>query len=767
MAITDIQQAAQFSAKAAVSAAEAKQYSLDVQSVSQSVNDATQQANDAAANAATSEKNSALYSESASSAEASASSHAENASESAFQAAESASQAAVTLSSTVKQQITFTTGGTLDSTLDRISDGTYLYYWTGTHPKTVPAGSTLDGTGGVTVGAWACDTYLPLQQHLNSTAGQLVIGSPENNSALSALSPAHGALITTLGALSAYDGGHDRWEFDSTDMSTMVATYPNLFVPLDSDPTGASGAWKQSFSITGWRTTAFGVGTIGDKYHNTAVLNQLMHLNAGIQYIQLAPTVIEVTALAYNGNPKLVGISGVNSDLASFHVMGSLNNGTAIVSRDVDSTDPVLWIYGTTSSRLSGVDIIDLAIISGDLIDNRDLTINPEWQVRSTRIGLRLDYIASKVNISNVSVFGFEREHYFNEVWDGEIANSAIGIGSNSDGTVPAIWLGSLSTDNTNNLTYYNCRIEHCPWSLQLSAVNHVRFIGCKFETKRKFNATNYVIKIDSTAISYGFYSGCMFVTTPTTLTHFLYDQGQRGIYNALHMTGGGINGNYPGILWVNRNPTGTSDVIFTDIKITMANQADGSDPSKYPIILADYDTFDDCSVRTEDVYNILNSDGTYTAVYPSNEGLISTGYGTKLGKINFATNNNTKTAGAIIYARSSNFSLGQFSFSGASSHLLTAANSSNLLDNTVLVSSSGGDLLAYQKTTLIMASTSATLTGLTGLVGQEISMFSYGSGSVIQKNSRIITLSGANITMAANTIYKFKFINPTTIVQM
>lgn len=757
MAITDTQQSAQFAASAAVSAAEAKQYALSIETSVVDISDSVLEAKDAASTAALA-KDQAVYEALQSQ------THSENASSSAEDAAKSAEQAASSVSDAVKQQITFTTGGTLNSALDRISDGTYLYYWTGGFPKEVPPSSTVDGTGGV--GLWACDTSLPLQQHLNSTSGQLVIGSPENNNALSLLSPAHGALISTLGSLTAYDGGHDRWEFDSSDMSSMVSAYPLLFIPIASDPTGASGAWKQSFNITGWRSTAFGVGTGGDKHHNTFALNQLMHLNAGIQYIQCAPTVIEVTSLAYNGNPKLVGISGVNSDLESFHVMGSLNNGTAIVSRDVDSTDPVLWIYGTTSSRLSGVDIIDLAIISGDLIDNRDLTINPEWQVRSTRIGLRLDYIASKVNISNVSVFGFERDHYFNEVWDGEIANSAIGIGSNSDGSVPAIWLGSLSTDNTNNLTYYNCRIEHCPWSLHLGAVNHVRFIACKFETKRKFNATNYVIQVDSTAIGYGFYSGCMFVTTPTTLTHFLYDQGRRGIYDALHMTGGGINGNYPGIRWIKRDPIGTSDVSFTALKITMANQADGSDPLAYPIILADYDSLDDCSIRTEDVYNIQNSDGTYSPIYPSNQGLLSIGYGTKLGVINFATNNNVKTAGAILYARNAGFSLGDFSFSGTAHRLLTGANTSSQYDDKIFVSGTAGNLVVEQKETLIIASTTATLTGLTGITGQSIDVFSFASGSVIKSNSSIITLSGGDISMVAYKVYRFKFVTPTTISQ-
>lgn len=62
------------------------------------------------------------------------------------------------LDKTVKQQITFTTGGTLYSQLDRISDGIYLYYWTGTFPKEVAAGSTIESTGGIGHGFWTPDT---------------------------------------------------------------------------------------------------------------------------------------------------------------------------------------------------------------------------------------------------------------------------------------------------------------------------------------------------------------------------------------------------------------------------------------------------------------------------------------------------------------------------------------------------------------------------------------------------------------------------------
>ncbi|QWY14554.1 tailspike protein [Klebsiella phage BUCT_49532] len=90
---------------------------------------------------------------------------------SATDAANSAANAAEAIVSAVKSTVTFTTGGTLNSNLDRISDGTYLYYWTGAYPVTVPAGSTVAGTGGIAAGFWAVDNDQILRNDLIDTAG--------------------------------------------------------------------------------------------------------------------------------------------------------------------------------------------------------------------------------------------------------------------------------------------------------------------------------------------------------------------------------------------------------------------------------------------------------------------------------------------------------------------------------------------------------------------------------------------------------------------
>lgn len=85
-----------------------------------------------------------------------------------------AEEAVTTVGSAVKQLVTFDSGGTLYSALDRISDGTYFYYWTGFYPVTIPPGSTMEGTGGVKIGFWAPDTGLPLQSALATAVKQYI-----------------------------------------------------------------------------------------------------------------------------------------------------------------------------------------------------------------------------------------------------------------------------------------------------------------------------------------------------------------------------------------------------------------------------------------------------------------------------------------------------------------------------------------------------------------------------------------------------------------
>lgn len=63
---------------------------------------------------------------------------------------------------------TFEQGTTLLSNLDHISDGTHFYYWTGSYPKVVPPASTVESTGGLTLGNWALVTEQLIRDKLTT-----------------------------------------------------------------------------------------------------------------------------------------------------------------------------------------------------------------------------------------------------------------------------------------------------------------------------------------------------------------------------------------------------------------------------------------------------------------------------------------------------------------------------------------------------------------------------------------------------------------------
>lgn len=157
MANTDTANAKQYATLAQVAAAQAKIYAQSGTDATQAAEEAKNAANDASA-----------YSVNALSAAEIALSQATSASSSAVSAANSAVEASSAVVDAVKQQITFTSGGILYSALDRISDGTYLYYWTGVFPVTIPPDSSVSGTGGIGVGFWAVDNDLLLRTSLDT-----------------------------------------------------------------------------------------------------------------------------------------------------------------------------------------------------------------------------------------------------------------------------------------------------------------------------------------------------------------------------------------------------------------------------------------------------------------------------------------------------------------------------------------------------------------------------------------------------------------------
>lgn len=579
---------------------------------------------------------------------------------------------------------------------------------------------------------------------LAASDGQLLIGSPRHIEDLRCIFPGARGRIKTLGALTAYDGGGDTWVFDPSDMSSLVSLYPKVFIAPTADPTGVSGAWKLAWNMKGINASAYGIGCQAGNYaHDTAALQQLGDWNRAVQWINL-PSEMYIIELNYAENPKFYGIAGANSDLSDTRGMGSREHGSVIYARDSDSSNPVIHIHGNQGTdRLGGVDLCFISLVSVDLIENRNLTIRAELNQRSTRPGILIEYVASKTNIQGLGIFGFKKCLYCNEVWDGSIRDLAINIGSDEDGTVPAVYFGSYGSDNTNNLTIDTFRIEHCPYSLEVDFVDHVRFVNGKIETYRKPDATHHVVKVGSKAERYLF-SGVMFVNTPTTETPYLYEQGKQGTYSSCWMTAGGITGNYPGVRWIYRDPTGTSVVKFMGMTINGPMQADGTDPTAYPIYLASYDEFG----GTINCYDSFTVNGS--VVNPSYQGLICMNTGTKMGKLHINTNNITKTAGTVFYARGGEYDIGKPTLSGAP-HSLLAGNKNDIR----IIITTASDIEIYRRETVVL-NTGTTLNSMKGFVGQVIRVMTFGTGCTITHSSLINNSSGANISMTANTVYTF-----------
>ncbi|HCG3094388.1 TPA: hypothetical protein NJT57_002950 [Klebsiella pneumoniae] len=125
------------------------------------------------------------------------------------------------LTKTLKNTISFETGGILETSLDRINDGTYLYYWTGTYPIVVPAGSTVESTGGIGLGFWACDTDLPFRQTLSSGDGFLLVGQVDTFELLRLIEPKsdkQSILVRRHNTATTVGGG--EFYYDASDTTT-------------------------------------------------------------------------------------------------------------------------------------------------------------------------------------------------------------------------------------------------------------------------------------------------------------------------------------------------------------------------------------------------------------------------------------------------------------------------------------------------------------------------------------------------------------------
>ena len=125
---------------------------------------------------------------------------------------------------------TFDEGATLESPREEILYGAYRLVWTGQFPKTVPAGSTPSGTGGVKAGGWAYTSDAMIRANLSSDDEELgawLVAYLAGDSA---------ATRTVAARLRDFVSLHDYWSpTDGADyapaLNKALSVSPNVLIP--------------------------------------------------------------------------------------------------------------------------------------------------------------------------------------------------------------------------------------------------------------------------------------------------------------------------------------------------------------------------------------------------------------------------------------------------------------------------------------------------------------------------------------------------------
>lgn len=588
--------------------------------------------------------------------------------------------------------------------------------------------------------------------------------------------------LRTKGAFAVGDEGAGEWIFSKTNRASDVATYPRLFVAPNTDPTGAAGAWRLNYGEE-FHAIQWGLGCTTDPLINKEILEQLVKINNARRKIILPAKTIFCNSLLFTINPMLEGTKNaiVNNN-------GTAGLGTTFITQDSYSSDDFLKVTSTSDTnvnRVTGCYIKGVTIVGKDFYSGTGGANSGEFGTRTQRTAMSLNYIGGMVKIEDIFVIGFKRAFVGNEVWDGSIYDFRAMYCSSSNGTgvEPAVYLGTTvnpaTRDNSNNLTITHMHIEFCPFGLQLGFCEHVEFDGLKVECHRKTDATHPVVQIlpDSTKVSF---MNSLFVTHPDTLDFYMRDSGRYTSFNTCWFAGGEPGSNYPymGVRWYDGSTTST---LYTktlqncsfDNCLTSSSNFTGDD---YPIRLGDYTVF---SGRANTNRSATTSSG---ATVNNNSGFLSLGYSSVVDNffVHLGDSGVPCTAGAAVFFRNTKSdvrsirikegSVPPFKWVGG-----TEGGSSTLNDNKVGLigtpwinaGASTSSIDIYGKSCIfIMAAT--TITDLNGMGGQVITVFPRVAGCIIKNDpAKIVTKTGADLTMTANTAYQFVCTGGTRVYQV
>ncbi|WP_323087264.1 hypothetical protein [Klebsiella variicola] len=131
------------------------------------------------------------------------------------------------------------------------------------------------------------------------------------------------------------------------------------------------------------------------------------------------------------------------------------------------------------------------------------------------------------------------------------------------------------------------------------------------------------------------------------------------------------------------------------------------------------------------------------------------------MGSLHINTNNITKTAGSVFYARGGDYDIGKPTITGAPHNLLAGVKN----DIRKMITSSP-DIEIYRRETILL-NPGTTLNSMKGFEGQVIRVMTFGTGCTITHSSLINNSSGSNISMTANTVYTFMMLTGTVAKQI
>ena len=592
-----------------------------------------------------------------------------------------------------------------------------FYQWHLNENKVVPAGSTPATSGGIGAGAWVDRTDVTLRQALMGVFTALDLPM------IAALA---GLNVRVSGYAAAGDGGECHWFFDGSDQSANVTAYPHLYIAPNSDPSGASGAWHITHRkhIETW---LYGVGSGYWSDHKT-ILEEIDSYNVGKGFeIKFPSGGIYASSLTLKTN-KFEGVF-------TAVVNGSGGTGTVLLFDDAGGTGPCIDISGTASSRLTGLQLKNIQVVSKDWFNSSTKTNRQPWS---------LNYVGGHISIHDVLTVGFAKDAHFNEVWDGNVIGWRQ-LYCGTDATYPALNITSDAADNSNALHFFGLHIEHSQYLLNVGTTIHVYFHSPKLECGSVSAPTSSPVTISGASSDCEFI-GLQGVMLEDSEAYFINDNGNGTKFIGGEFTSGGAGaGSLGGVKWYNGEAGLRHQLI--GVKMTSTRPC-GGNQLDYPIKLGHMTRFS----------GLVACNSTVTT-----SGLISYNDNCKID-VALEPNQKTKAAGAVFYGNGVSSKIEFGLLNAGRIYSVSDGITSNKIERDVpyIMSSSKSIIDVYGYEMVIFNDSSAqSVTQFKAMVGEVFNVTAYNSNTTLKHNASLLVLAGSmNATIPANGVITLMCIN-------